>query len=72
MIDKLLCLLGTKFVGFLLTGVALLVALCIGKVDGPTFVDGLIWLFGIFAGGNVVATSAGVFKDAMVAKSKSE
>lgn len=68
MIDKISNMLGTKFIGFILSGLGLLVALWAGKLDGATFGENLVWLFAIFAGGNAVATSAGALKDAMVAR----
>ena len=70
--EKLLNILGTKFVGFVLAGFGLIVALWSGKMDGATFGENLVWLFFIFAGGNAVATVGGAVKDAIVAKKVGE
>lgn len=70
--EKLANILGTKFVGFVLSGFGLMIALMTGKMDGATFGETLTWLFFIFAGGNAVATVGGAVKDAIVAKKAGE
>lgn len=60
--------LGTKFVGFLLAGLAVYLG-CYFIEDADklrTFVDAVQNIFITYCGGNVLATAAGAIKDAVI------
>ncbi len=66
--EQTMKLLGSKFVGFVLSGGGLLAGLLIDKISGAEFSDGIVWLFGLYAGGNAVTHTAGAIKDMVSAK----